>query len=36
LKNVKWKLIESDEIANDKIVILDRILNNMEPFTPQN
>lgn len=36
LKNVKWKITDSNEIVNDKITVLERILNDMEPFTPQN
>lgn len=35
LKNVQWKIINSNEINGDKITILDRILNTMTPFTPQ-
>lgn len=35
LKNVKWEIEDSSEIANNRINILDRILTKMEPFTPQ-
>lgn len=36
LKNVKWEINNSEEIQDNKILILDRILNEMEPVTPQN
>ena len=35
LKNVKWNITNSSEIINNRIKVLDRILQNMEPFTPQ-
>jgi hypothetical protein len=36
LKNVKWTLDDDAEISNNRILILDRILDRMTPYTPQN
>ena len=35
LKNVQWEIKNSSEITNNKINILDRILTDMIPYTPQ-